>query len=164
MDWLPRRWSLSAPLRARLLHPITLSLIAANTVAMMYAVPLVLKEAVANSTTRVAFEAALARELKSFPAGVPILMYNSDHIGALQQAGLPLPQTLSDGDYDSWVALSALSANDGKRHPASGRTCCYASAAPFSRCSPLSWPGRITGTRAASPPISSRESASSARA
>src|SRR5229473_1643522 len=67
MDWLQRRWSLSAPLRARLLHPITLSLIAVNTVAMMYAVPLVLKEAVANSTTRVAFEAALARELKSFP-------------------------------------------------------------------------------------------------
>ena len=107
MDWLQRRWSLSAPLRARLLHPITLSLIAVNTVAMMYAVPLVLKEAVANSTTRVAFEAALARELKSFPAGVPILMYNSDHIGALQQAGLPLRQTLSEGDYDSWKAALA---------------------------------------------------------
>ncbi len=74
---------------------------------MMYRVPLVLKEAQVNSTTRVAFETALARELKSFPAGVPILMYISDHVGALQQAGIPLTQTLNESDYDSWKAALA---------------------------------------------------------
>ncbi|HMF63308.1 MAG TPA: hypothetical protein VK608_04405 [Edaphobacter sp.] len=105
--WLHRRWSRSEPLKARLLHPIVLSLIALNAVVMMYKVPLVLKEALVNSTTRVAFEAALARELKSFPSGVPILMYNSDHVGALQQAGIPLRQTLNESDRDSFQAALA---------------------------------------------------------
>jgi hypothetical protein len=31
-------------------------------------------------------------------------MANSDHIGALQQAGIPLAQTLNESDYDSWKA------------------------------------------------------------
>jgi hypothetical protein len=47
---------------------------------------------------------ALAHELRAFPEGVPILMYNSDHVGALQDAGIPLRQTLNEGDYDSWQA------------------------------------------------------------
>ncbi|HMH12419.1 MAG TPA: hypothetical protein VK578_04870 [Edaphobacter sp.] len=107
MEWLQRRLRSGQPLIARLLHPVVLSLIAINAVFMMYGVPLVLKEAKANSTTRVAFETALGRELKSYPAGVPILMYNSDHVGALQQAGIPLRQTLNEGDYDSWKAALA---------------------------------------------------------
>jgi hypothetical protein len=75
---------------------------------MMYRVPLMLKEAQTNSTTRISFEAAVARELKQFTPGLPILMYNSDHVGALQQAGIPLRQTINEGDYDSWkVALDA---------------------------------------------------------
>jgi Dolichyl-phosphate-mannose-protein mannosyltransferase len=105
--WLEQRWSASQPLKSRLMQPIALALIAANTIAMMYRVPLVLKEAQVNSTTRVAFEAALARELKSFPAGVPILMYVSDHVGALQQAGIPLMQVWNENDYDSWMAALA---------------------------------------------------------
>ena len=78
---------MSQPLAKRLMQPIVLLLIALNTVGMMYRTPLVLKEAMANSTTRVAFEGALARYLREFPAGATILMYNSDHVGALQQAG-----------------------------------------------------------------------------
>ena len=107
LEWLQRRLRSGKPLMARLLQPVVLSLIAVNSIFMMYNVPLVLKEAKANSTTRVAFETALARELKSYPAGVPILMYNSDHVGALQQAGIPLRQTLNEGDYDSWKAALA---------------------------------------------------------
>jgi len=39
---------------------------------------------------------------------VPILMFNSDHIGALQRAGIPLKQTVNEGDRDSWeTALAA---------------------------------------------------------
>lgn len=101
---LQSRWTHSLPLAARLLPPITLLLIAINTVTMMYRIPLVLKEGIVNSTTRVAFEMAIAREIRSFPAGVPILMYNSEHVGAIQQAGIPLRQTLNEGDYDSWKA------------------------------------------------------------
>jgi hypothetical protein len=105
--WLEQQWGALQPLKSRLMHPIALALIAANTIAMMYRVPLVLKEAQVNSTTRVAFETALARELKNFPAGVPILMYVSDHVGALQQAGIPLKQTWNENDYDSWMAALA---------------------------------------------------------
>lgn len=105
--WLQQRWSSSQPLLVRLMPPVALLLVASNTIAMMYRVPLVLKEAMMNSTTRIAFEQAIADELKTFPPGVPILMYNSDHVGALQRAGIPLKQTISETDYDTWkVALA----------------------------------------------------------
>ena len=35
---------------------------------------------------------------------MPILMADSDHIGALQEAGIPLKQTMNESDYDSWKA------------------------------------------------------------
>jgi hypothetical protein len=38
---------------------------------------------------------------------VPILMENSDHVGALQQAGIPLKQTIGPGDYYRWRAALA---------------------------------------------------------
>jgi hypothetical protein len=71
-----------------------------------YSPPLVLKEALVNATTRVPFERNLAVVLEDLPPGVPILMAESDHIGALQDAGIPLRQTINESDYDSWhVAL-----------------------------------------------------------
>jgi len=111
VEWVYRRWNQSQPLKARLLHPLVLSLIVLNTIDMMYFVPLVLKEGIVNSTTRIALETAIARELQSFPPGVPILMYNSDHVGALQDAEIPLKQTLNEDDYDSWKAALASPAD-----------------------------------------------------
>ena len=111
VEWVYRRWNQSQPLKARLLHPLVLSLIVLNTIGMMYFVPLVLKEGIVNSTTRIALETAIARELQSFPPGVPILMYNSDHVGALQDAEIPLKQTLNEDDYDSWKAALASPAD-----------------------------------------------------
>ena len=108
--WLERRWSETQPLAKRLLQPVALLLIALNTVGMMYRTPLVLKEAIVNSTTRVAFETALARQLRAFPDGSTILMYNSDHVGALQDAAIPLRQTINEGDYDSFQAALAAPA------------------------------------------------------
>ncbi len=110
VEWVQRRWSQSQPLKARLLHPLALSLIVLNTVAMMYFVPLVLKEGIVNSTTRMSLERAIARELQTFPPGVPIMMFSSDHVGALQDAGIPLKQTLSEGDYVTWKAALAAPA------------------------------------------------------
>jgi hypothetical protein len=69
-----------------------------------YSPPLVLKEALVNATTRVPFEENLALVLEEIPPGAPILMAESDHIGALQDAGIPLKQTLNESDYDSWHA------------------------------------------------------------
>ncbi|HSY67872.1 MAG TPA: hypothetical protein VK813_04465 [Edaphobacter sp.] len=110
VQWLEGRWGQSQPLVKRLMQPIALLLIALNTIGMTYQTPLVLKEALANSTTRVAFETALARQLRMFPTGAAILMYNSDHVGALQAAAIPLRQTINEGDYDSFHAALAAPA------------------------------------------------------
>jgi hypothetical protein len=102
VQWVEGRWSHSQPLAKRLMQPIVLLLIALNTIGMMYRTPLVLKEAINNSTTRIGFETALARQLLALPKGSVIMMYNSDHVGALQYAGIPLRQTINEGDYDSF--------------------------------------------------------------
>jgi hypothetical protein len=75
-----------------------------STALAIYSPPLVLKEALVNATTRVPFERNLALVLEDLPPGVPILMAESDHIGALQDAGIPLKQTINETDYDSWHA------------------------------------------------------------
>ena len=112
LERLGERWNKSWPLAGRLLNPVTIMLVVLSTIGMMYRIPLVLKEAQVNSTTRVAFESAIAREINAFPPGVPILMYNSDHVGALQTAGIPLRQTVNEGDYYSWkAALDAPASN-----------------------------------------------------
>ena len=102
--WLERTWTATRPLLVKLLPRIMLGVAALNSVAMMYFVPLVLKEGIVNAATRMPFESSIARQLESFPQGVPILMHNSDHIGAIQQSGIPLKQMLSENDYDSWKA------------------------------------------------------------
>jgi hypothetical protein len=99
---IEERLRASWPRAAKLMEPAALLLVMANTAAMIYFVPLVLKEGIVNSMTRVPFEAAIARVLQGFPGGSTILMFNSDHIGAIQQAGIPLRQTVNEGDWDSW--------------------------------------------------------------
>ena len=75
-----------------------------NSVFVTRAGPLVLQEAIANSRDRIPFEQAIARTL--FPLSVrsrgPILMSTSEHVGALQMAGIPLKRTLNEGDYYQW--------------------------------------------------------------
>jgi hypothetical protein len=113
--------------RWKLLYPTALTLAFVNALAMMYGTtvvqrvvslvrhrpshvmaiydpPLVLKEAIVNATTRVPFERDLALVLAEFPPGAPILMQESDHIGALQDAGIPLKRTINESDWDSWHA------------------------------------------------------------
>jgi hypothetical protein len=76
----------------------------ADSLGLRYRAPLVLQEGLVNATTRVAFERSLARAIEDFPPGVSILMQNSDHIGALEDAGIPLRQTVNEGEYYSWRA------------------------------------------------------------
>jgi hypothetical protein len=113
--------------RGRWLYPIALTLAFVNPLAMIfgtpvaqaivrivkhrrstifaiYGPPLVLKEAIVNATTRVPFERNVALFLSELPPGSSILMQESDHIGALQNAGIPLRQTINETDYDSWHA------------------------------------------------------------
>ena len=79
-------------------------LIVLNTIWMLHATPLVLKEAEVNSRGRLALEEPLAAQLATFERGSTILMENSNHVGALQKAGIPLKQTIGPGDYYAWRA------------------------------------------------------------
>jgi hypothetical protein len=99
---MERSVAATQPKIARTLAPLALALCVANAVAMGYFTPLVLKEGIVNARTRVPFEDSIARQIQSFPAGAPILMYNSDHIGAIERAGIPLRQTINEGDRDSF--------------------------------------------------------------
>jgi hypothetical protein len=80
----------------------SLLLVLANSVVLLRAKPLVFQEAVVNARTRVAFETALAKVLSNLPEKGLILMRASDHVGALQQAAIPLRRTVNEGDYLIW--------------------------------------------------------------
>jgi hypothetical protein len=81
-----------------------LLLVVIDSAALARATPLVMQEALANSSSRIPFEQALARTLGPLSARTrgPILMYTSEHIGALQRAGIPLKRTINEGDYYQW--------------------------------------------------------------
>lgn len=79
-----------------------LVLVAANSALVARQVPLVLREAYANSETRIPFEHALAQALLALPRHSRLLMYTSAHIGALQEAGIALKGTINEGDYYQW--------------------------------------------------------------
>jgi Dolichyl-phosphate-mannose-protein mannosyltransferase len=116
----------------RFAMPIAFLLVIANTVWLLRARPIVVQEAVVNARTRVAFESALAKVLASLPERGLILMQVSDHVGALQQAAIPLRRTVNEGDFRTWQhaledparSVAAVVAVDGdkvaqsvKQHP-----------------------------------------------
>lgn len=84
-----------------------LALIVASNALLLHATPLVLQEAKANSATRIPFEQALATRLMLLPPQSTLMMYTSAHIGALQQIGFPLRQTVNEGDYKLWRSALA---------------------------------------------------------
>ena len=79
---------------------------------MMYSVPLVLKEAMVNSTTRVALEKQIAFVLNSLPADEPVMMMLATHVGAVQISGRTLVSIVSENDYGTFEkALQDPAAN-----------------------------------------------------
>jgi len=64
--------------------------------------PLCFKEAWVNSRTKLALEASVAKTISELPAGSRYLMYIGDHVGAFQQAGIPLRQVVNEGNHRPW--------------------------------------------------------------
>jgi len=93
-----KRWPRSSPLI--LLAGIVLIIL--DSSALIRSTPLVLKEAIENSRTRIPFEQAYARALDQLPPDGPILVWTSDHIGAFERAGIPLRRTINESDYYQW--------------------------------------------------------------
>lgn len=94
-DWV----SASFPRLTKPFFALVMLLVVWNTVVLLRARPIVLQEAIANSRTRAPFEGALANALRDLPPDGLILMYTSEHVGALQQAAIPLRRTINETDY-----------------------------------------------------------------
>ncbi len=64
--------------------------------------PITLREARLNSRSRVAMEEALADFLVRVPKNATLLMYEGSHVGALQRAGIPLKNVISEVSHPDW--------------------------------------------------------------
>ena len=64
--------------------------------------PICFCEADINMKGRVALDHRLGEWIKSLPANSTLLMYLGQHVGALEQAGIPLRRTINEGNHRVW--------------------------------------------------------------
>jgi len=76
--------------------------VAASYAFVWHAQPICYREGWVNSRTRIAFETGLASTLVKLPRDSTLLMYLGDHVGALQQAGIPLRRVINEGNHRPW--------------------------------------------------------------
>jgi len=79
-----------------------IALAAASDASIWRAGPVCLQEAQINMRTRNQFEAKVAGWLEKLPPDSTLLMYLGDHVGALQQAGIPLKRVINEGNHRVW--------------------------------------------------------------
>jgi hypothetical protein len=65
-------------------------------------IPICYREAWANSRTRISLEQQIAEALMEIPPDATVLMYTSDYVGALQQAGIHLDRVISECTLLYW--------------------------------------------------------------
>jgi len=70
--------------------------------AIWRADPICYREAEVNMRGRVALDGQLAGWIKSLPADSTLLMYLGEHVGALEQAGIPLRRVINEGNHRVW--------------------------------------------------------------
>jgi hypothetical protein len=87
----------------RMIAVVTAILFAASYVFTWRAQPVCYREAWINSRTRLALESQLARQLLRLPSDASFLMYLGNHVGALQQAGIPLRNSVNEGNHRVWM-------------------------------------------------------------
>ena len=75
---------------------------AASYLSIYADVPITLKEAQVNARTRMVLEGELAKFLAALPPSATLLMYQGEHVGALQQAGIPLRHVISEVSHPDW--------------------------------------------------------------
>lgn len=79
-----------------------LTFVLASYASIWRAVPISLEEAQVNMRTRNHLEAQLAAWLQKLPQNATLLMYLGDHVGALEQAGIPLNRVIHEGNHRTW--------------------------------------------------------------
>jgi hypothetical protein len=70
--------------------------------AIWRADPICYREADKNMKGRVALDHQLGEWIKSLPSNSTLLMYLGEHVGALEQAGIPLRRTINEGNHRVW--------------------------------------------------------------
>jgi hypothetical protein len=103
MRFMPslKRWSDTSLLR-RGAAGVVLAFVALSYGFVWKAQPLCFKEAWINSRTKLALESSVAKAVAELPRDSTYLMYVGDHVGAFQQAGLPLRQVINEGNHRPW--------------------------------------------------------------
>ena len=79
-----------------------LALVAVSYASIWRSGPITLQEAQINMRTRNQLEKELAVLLEKLPAEATLLMYLGDHVGAVEQAGIPLSHTINEGNHRVW--------------------------------------------------------------
>jgi hypothetical protein len=90
----------------RMIAVLMVGFVALSYAGVWSAGPLAYREAWVNSRMRLALENQLAAELKRLPENSSFLMYLGEHVGALQDAGIPLRRAISEGNHRVWMQPS----------------------------------------------------------
>jgi hypothetical protein len=68
----------------------------------LWLAPISLSEAAINSRARISMERQLAAFVRVLPPDSTLLMFLGNHVGALQQAGIPLRRVINEGNHRTW--------------------------------------------------------------
>jgi hypothetical protein len=98
--------SLSRPAFRYILVAAVCALLALTYIAVWRAAPICYREAWINSRSRLDLESQLAAQLTQLPSDSRFLMFLGSHVGALQQASIPLRRAVSEGNHRVWVQPS----------------------------------------------------------
>ena len=79
-----------------------LLVVAASYAAIWRADPICYREAAVNMKSRIALDRQLGDWIKLLPPNSTLLMYLGEHVGALEQAGIPLRRTINEGNHRVW--------------------------------------------------------------
>jgi 4-amino-4-deoxy-L-arabinose transferase-like glycosyltransferase len=79
-----------------------LAVFVGGSYASIWRDPVCFREAWINSRTRIALEGKVAAYLKGLPPDCGLLMYLGDHVGALQQDGIPLRRLIGENNHRTW--------------------------------------------------------------
>ena len=80
----------------------SIALLIASYASAWRATPVSLKEAQVNMRSRNQLEYRVAAWLEQLPPKCTLLMYLGDHVGAVQQAGIPLRRVINEGNHRVW--------------------------------------------------------------
>ncbi|MGA9511611.1 MAG: hypothetical protein WBV55_23515 [Candidatus Sulfotelmatobacter sp.] len=81
---------------------VTLFFASASYAAIWRVNPICYQEADVNMKGRVALDRQLGKWLEELPPNSTLLMYLGEHVGALEQVGIPLRRTINEGNHRVW--------------------------------------------------------------